>query len=176
MEHVRLCLHRYVDNHFMGTSHAAYEANVRLAHVAALCMLLRRDNPLMLLSLENPDAKFRLHPILRLIEAPEQEGGLGLLLVREREGPMRGLLEDSTTHQRTHEFHPPPSHHRFLLPSAAPLTHPRSCRPNNNCAGGIGPMFTQRERAEEANPLLGRAPGVCAVAHCLRLDQPQPFL
>lgn len=72
---------RYIDNHFMGTSHKAYEANVLLMHVTALCILLRRSNPLMLLGLENPIAKFKDHPIVKLMEAAEHAGGFGRVRV-----------------------------------------------------------------------------------------------
>ena len=36
---------RYIDNNFSGTSHDAYEANVRLFHAIAFCFLMRYRNP-----------------------------------------------------------------------------------------------------------------------------------
>jgi hypothetical protein len=75
---------RCIDNHFMGLSEDAYEANVSLAHAVALCVLPKRANPMMLCGWENSNANLRLHPIMRLMERSEQEGGLDRLLVSLR--------------------------------------------------------------------------------------------
>ena len=70
---------RAASNYFMGTSQAAYQANLDLLHVVAYCLLMRRRNPGTLLSLENPAAKLSFHPLMQLAERPESDGGLGLL-------------------------------------------------------------------------------------------------
>ena len=69
---------RHLDNHFMGCTPECYEANVRLLHALALCLLLRHRNPQMVLTFENPEANLQFHPLMRLAERPEQLGGLSL--------------------------------------------------------------------------------------------------
>eukprot|EP00967_Tisochrysis_lutea_P042434 scaffold51082_cov30-Tisochrysis_lutea.AAC.4 len=36
---------RYIDSHFMGESHEAYEANIRFFHAVAFCFLMQFRNP-----------------------------------------------------------------------------------------------------------------------------------
>ena len=68
----------------MGVSKLEYEANVNLQHLVALYFLLRRLRPHTLLTLENPgfDKGLCMHPLIRhVIEAPIEEGGLGVKLI-----------------------------------------------------------------------------------------------
>jgi hypothetical protein len=73
---------RIINNHFMGKSTKAYTANASLAHSISLLFLLKQRNPLMIVTLENPAATMHQHPIIRLAEKPEREGGLGLKRVQ----------------------------------------------------------------------------------------------
>ena len=71
-------------NCYMGVSKLEYEANVNLQHLVALYFLLRRLRPHAILTLENPgfDKGLCMHPLTRfVIEAPMEEGGLGLKLI-----------------------------------------------------------------------------------------------
>ena len=63
----------------MGSSEKAYDANCDLLHAVAWMLLMRRRNPHMVISIENPRATLRHHPLIGLVERPSAEGGLGLM-------------------------------------------------------------------------------------------------
>ena len=65
-------------NNFMGASQTAYRANTRLLHSVALSLILRARDPLMVISLENPKAALRFHPLISLFEREQRFGGLGM--------------------------------------------------------------------------------------------------
>jgi hypothetical protein len=74
--------HRNLSTNWMGDSELAYKSNVEVQHLVALCYMLRRRNPHVLFSIENPDAALVHHPlIVSLVEADEADGGLGMLLM-----------------------------------------------------------------------------------------------
>jgi len=72
---------RYIDNHFMGVSSKAYEANLFLMHTLGLCFTMRMRNPQMQILIENPEGGLAKHPLIRLAQRSEQAGGLGLTRV-----------------------------------------------------------------------------------------------
>lgn len=137
--------HRGASNYWMGDSPKAYEGNTYVHHMVALCYLLRRRYPDVILSIENPDGALAHHPLVRhLLEQSEDEGGLGLRLMPvsychyDRDGPQKVTLFWSNSREMYLDFVETPADGTPRL---------RRCCGRNGCdCGDLKNHLRRRER------------------------------
>lgn len=73
---------RTMETNFLGKTDDAYHANAILLKLFKCLELALRDNPRLIFTIENPEATFDLHPLVRQMCKPRKEGGLGASVVR----------------------------------------------------------------------------------------------
>ena len=73
---------RTMETNFLGKTDDAYHANAILLKLFKCLELALRDNPKLIFTIENPEATFDLHPLVRQMCKPRKEGGLGASVVR----------------------------------------------------------------------------------------------
>lgn len=73
---------RTMETNFLGKTDDAYHANAVLLKLFKCLELALRDNPELIFTIENPEATFDLHPLVRQMCKPRKEGGLGATVVR----------------------------------------------------------------------------------------------